>query len=169
MRWAWLVATLQYLAPFLAGSLVAAALIDWFSPTDRFLLVTAVAVVVVVTIATIWSLLKPVSTWQAARSAERGLGARDSLTTALEFTDPEEPLHNQIQQRADQVVATNKARDAIHFLTDRKRLRNAGALVAAALIIGLLPPLSSTPALSAGTKEAIAAEAEEMERIADAG
>ncbi len=161
-------ATLQYVAPFLAGVMVLAAVVDWFSPTDQLLLIAAIAVAMTLAILLLWSFFKPVTTWQAARTAERGLGERDALTTALEFSDPEEPLHNQIQRRADEVVARSKARDAIHFLTDRRRLRNAGALVAAALVIGLLPPLSSTPALSAGTKEALAAEAEELERIADA-
>ncbi|HEX5696995.1 MAG TPA: hypothetical protein VFZ15_11450, partial [Acidimicrobiia bacterium] len=168
MRLAWLVATLQFLAPFIAGAVLVVALVEWLTPLEGLILPALAGVGVVLGLVLLWAGVFRISDWDAARSAERGLGARDALTTALEFDDESEPLHGQIQSRAARIVDQSSAREAIRMVTYRDRLRQAALLTAAALAIGLLPPLGSDPALSAGVEEALEAEAEEIERIADA-
>jgi hypothetical protein len=168
MRVAWLVATVQFLAPYAAGALVVVATIGWLTRLDGLLLPALAAVGVVLGVILVWAGVLRISEWDAARSAERGLEARDALTTALEFTDPTDPFHDRIQDRADRLVQSNRPRDAIRLITYRDRLRQTAILGAAALVIGIMPPLGSQPALSAGVQEALEAEAEEVERIADA-
>jgi hypothetical protein len=168
MRLAWLMATLQFVAPFVAGLVAVVALVEWLTPLEALTLPALAAVALMLGLVLVWAAVFRISDWDAARSAERGLGARDTLTTALEFSDESEPLHSQIQNRADRIVDASRPRDAIRMLTYRDRLRNTAFLALAALVIGLLPPLGSDPAISAGVQEALAAEADEIERIADA-
>jgi len=168
MRLAWLTATAQRNAPYLGLVVVVVFAVDWLTRFDQGLAVSGMlvggfALALLVRAATI-----RISPWDASRAAERGLRARDALTTALEFTDPEDGVHRVIQERADKIAASSKAADAIPIDTDRTRLRQLATAGALALLFGLLPPLGSSPALSSDLETALDAEAERIERIAEA-
>jgi hypothetical protein len=168
MRMAWMWATAQLFAPYVGLLLVVLLAVDRLTPFEHGLLGAAALLGFSVVILVLGSLTFRISDWDASRAAERGLGARDVLTTALEFTNPEEGVHRMIQQQADHVAANARARVAIPINTDRARLRQFGLATALAVLIALLPPLGSAPALSSDVAAAIEAEAEQIEDIAEA-
>ena len=168
MRLAWLTATAQRYAPYLGSAMVVVLVVDWLTPFERGLIVAgglaaAYALSLMIRAATL-----QITAWDASRAAERGLGARDAFTTALEFVDPEDGVHHSIQERADRLANGSKASDAIPIGADGRRLRQFGLASALALVIGLIPPLGSTPALSSDVAAALEAEATQIERIAEA-
>ncbi len=168
MRLAWLSATAQQYSPYLGIAIVLALGADRLTPFDRGLLVASVLAAGFVIALLIRAATLRITHWDTARAAERGLGARDAFTTALEFGDPGNGVHLAIQQRADSLAIGSKPSDAIPIGADRSRLRQFGLAAALAVVIGLLPPLGSTPALSSDLATAIEAEAEQLERIAAA-
>jgi hypothetical protein len=168
MRLAWLTATAQRYAPHLGAGIVVALAVDWLTPFDQGLMVAGLLLAVFGLTLVAGALSIRISPWDASRAAERGLGARDALTTALEFTDPDDGVHRVIQDRADRLATESKPSLAIPIAADRARLRQLGMAGALALVIGLLPPLGSSPALSSDMDAALEAEAEQIERIADA-
>jgi hypothetical protein len=168
MRLAWLSATAQRFAPHLGIAVIIGLAADRLTSFDAGLLAVVLlaggfAFVLLIMAATI-----RISPWDAARAAERGLRARDAFTTALEFADPDDGVHRSIQERADLLATSSKPSDAIPIGADRSRLRQFGLAASLAVVIGLLPPLGSTPALSSDMATAIEAEAERLERIAEA-
>jgi hypothetical protein len=168
MRLAWSVATVQLIAPFVAAGLVIVAAVDWLGPWDGILLPALMIGGFVLAAGGLSALFVPISDWEAARTAERGLDARDALTTALEFSNEEEPLHRAIQRRAESVIATRKPREAVGLVASQRSLGIATTLIAAALLVGLLPPLGGDGAQTTGFGEIAAGEAAEAERMADA-
>jgi hypothetical protein len=168
MRLAWLSASAQRLAPLagLAAVLLLAA--DWLTPFDQGLLVTGIVIAALVLALMVGAVVLRITPWDAFRAAERGLGARDALTTALEFTDPDDGVHRVIQEKADAIARDSKPSQAIPIGANRSQLRQFAYAAALALLIGLLPPLGSTPALSSDLQAALDAEAEQIERIAEA-
>lgn len=168
MRLAWLSATAQRFAPYLGAAVVASLAVDWLTPFEAGLvlaggLVAAFSAGLLIGAATI-----RITGWDAARAAERGLGARDAFTTALEFTDPGNGMHRAIQERADSLATSSRPSEAIPIGADRRRLRQFGIAASLAILIGLLPPLGSSPALSSDVAAALESEAEQLERIAEA-
>ncbi len=168
MRLAWLTATSQRYAPHVGVALLVILVADWLTPFDQGLLVAGLLLAVYVTALLVIAFSLRISDWDASRAAERGLGGRDALTTALEFTDEDDDVHRLIQDRADTLVAASTAADAIPLHADRSRLRQFGMAAALAIAIGILPPLGSTPALSSDAATAIEEEAANLERIAEA-
>lgn len=168
MRLAWLSATAQKLAPYMGIAVITALAVDRLTSFDAGLLATGVLVGSFVLVLLIGAATIHISPWDAARAAERGLRARDAFTTALEFADPDDGVHRSIQERADLLAERSKPSDAIPIGADRSRLRQFGVVASLAVVIGLLPPLGSTPALSSDMASAIEAEAEQLERIAEA-
>ena len=168
MRLAWLSATAQQLAPLVGLSAVVLLAADWLTPFDQGLLVTGIVIAALMLVLMIGAVVLRITPWDAFRAAERGLGARDALTTALEFTDPDDGVHQVIQEKADAIARDSRPSQAIPIGADRSQLRQFGFAAALALLIGLLPPLGSTPALSSDLRAALDAEAEQIERIAEA-
>lgn len=168
MRLAWLSATAQRYAPHLGLAVVMTLAIDWITPFERGPelaggLTAAFVVALVFRAATM-----PITSWDAARAAELGLGAHDALTTALEFTDDADAMHRLIQERADRLADESAAREAIPIRADGSRLRQLALAGMLALVIGLLPPLGSAPALSSDLDAALDEEADRLETIAEA-
>jgi hypothetical protein len=168
MRLAWLSATAQSYAPHVGLAVVIVLAIEWTTHFDRGLLVAAGLVGVFAVGLVIGAGSLRITEWDASRAAERGLGARDAFTTALEFADPADDVHMLIQDRANRLVETSDPSAAIPIRADGHRLRQLGMTAAVALVIGLLPPLGSSTALSADAKSALEAEAEQVEKIAEA-
>lgn len=168
MRLAWLSATAQAYAPHLGLAIVVVFAVDWLTPFDEAFVVTGILVAGSGLALLVRASTLRISPWDASRVAERGLRARDAFTTALEFTDPDDGVHRVIQERADRLAASSKVADAIPIATDRARLRQFATAGALALLIGLLPPLGSSPALSTDLDAALDAEADQIEQIAEA-
>lgn len=168
MRLAWLWATAQQLAPYVALTIVVLFLAQWLLGWDgapvwamRAIWLFALGLIAV-------AAGLRITDWDASRAAERGLGARDALTTALEFTDPTDEVHGTIQARAEQIAATASPASAIPMRARPDRLRQVGLAAAVAILIALLPPIGDTPALSLDLQTALEEEAQEVERIAEA-
>ncbi|HSM43792.1 MAG TPA: hypothetical protein VK969_02120 [Acidimicrobiia bacterium] len=168
MRLAWLTATAQQFAPYLGLAVALSLAVDWLTPFEYGLVMAGGLVAVCVLALLIGAAVLKITPWDASRAAERGLGARDAFTTALEFTDSANGAHVSIQDRADRLATGSRVSEAIPIGADGRRLRQLGLAAALALVIGLLPPLGSTPALSSDVASAIEAEADQVERIAAA-
>lgn len=168
MRLAWLSATAQRYAPFIGFLVVIVLAIDWLTVFDRGLMVSGLVLGGYALLLVAGAVALRISAWDASRAAERGLDARDALTTALEFADPDDGVHRLIQERADLLAAESRASEAIPIRADAVRLRQLGMAAALAVVIGLLPPLGSTPALSSDLRAALEEEAQQLERIAQA-
>lgn len=168
MRLAWLSTTAQRFAPYLGLAVVAILTVDWLTAFDRGLLLSVSLVAVFLFGLTIRTATFRITPWDASRAAERGLRARDVLTTALEFDDSDDGIHGMIQQRADRLTEKARPSDAIPIRADGRSLSRLGLAAALALVIGLLPPLGSTPAMSSDLSAALEEEAERIEQIAEA-
>lgn len=168
MRLAWMSATAQRFAPHLGVALVVVFAVDWLTPFEDGLLAAGALLALAAILLVVGAFSFRISDWDASRAAERGLKARDILTTALEFTDAEDGVHRIIQNRADRLAADSRPSLAIPIHADRKRLSQLGLAAAIAVLIGLLPPLGSSPALSSDVAEAIETEVTQIEEIADA-
>lgn len=168
MRLAWLSATAQRFAPFVGLAIVVILTVDWLTDFDQGSLLSGLLIAGFGLGLLVGAAVLRITPWDASRAAERGLGARDALTTALEFTDPADGVHRLIQERADRLAVESRASEAIPIRADGSRLRQVGMASALALVIGLLPPLGSTPAMSSDLSAALEEEAQQVERIADA-
>lgn len=168
MRLVWLTATAQRYAPYVGLAIVVAMATDWMTSFERGLEVSAGTLAAFLLALVLRAATLRITPWDAARAAERGLGARDALTTALEFTDDADPMHRLIQERAERLADESRASAAIPIRADGSRLRPLAMAGALALIIGLLPPLGSTPAMSSDLDAALDDEADRIETIADA-
>lgn len=168
MRLSWLLATAQRHAPYLGLGILITLGVDWLTEFDGGLFVSAALVSVFALALLIRAATFRITPWDASRAAERGLGARDAFTTALEFTDPGDEVHRIIQERADLLAISSKAADAIPIRADRSRLRQLGVAAGIAVVIGLLPPLGSSPAMSSDLDTALDEEADRVEQIARA-
>ncbi len=168
MRLAWLTATAQRYAPYVGLAIVATMAADWMTSFDRGLAVSAGILAGFLLALVLRAAILRITPWDAARAAERGLGARDALTTALEFTDDADPVHRLIQERAERLAGESRASAAIPIRADGSRLRQLAMAGALALVIGLLPPLGSTPAMSSDLDAALDEEADRIETIVEA-
>ncbi|MDX1468454.1 MAG: hypothetical protein R3258_03875 [Acidimicrobiia bacterium] len=168
IRFAWLTATAQQLGPYLGLLLVLLFFVDWLTAWDDAALFSLAAVGGFVFALVVGSLSLRITDWDASRAAERGLHARDALTTALEFNDPEDEVHQAIQREADSIAASSDAAVAIPVEPRPDRLRQVALAAAAALVLAFIPPFSDTPALSVDVQTALEKEAEQLEQIADA-
>lgn len=168
MRLAWISSTAQRFGPHLGMGAILLFIVGWLTPWEGAPITVLAAVVLFGLVVLVGGVSLRITPWDAARSAERGLGARDVLTTALEFDDPHDEVHRQIQDRANRLAAGADSTRAIPIPTDRHRLRQLGLAAALALVVALLPQLGTTPALSSGLADALQAEAEEVEKIAEA-
>lgn len=168
IRVAWLVASAQRVAPLVGVAIAVLYLAQWLTDfSGAFagsLIVTASALVALV----VGALTVAISDWDASRAAERGLEAGDVLTTALEFGDETDLVHQAIQVEADQIAAAARPSAAIPITAEPRRIVKFGAAVAVALVIGLLPPLGNTPALSTDLEQVLANEADRVDELADA-
>lgn len=168
IRLSWLSSTAQRYVPYLGLSFVGLFGFEWLTTWDdalRFSLYLAggFTLILLIRAATL-----RISDWDVSRAAERGLRARDVFTTALEFDTQDDGVHQAIQGRADRVAASATSTQAIPIHAQPERLRQLGLAAGLALLISLLPPFSSTPALSSDVEAALETEAQEVERIAEA-
>lgn len=168
IRIAWLAATAQQLAPYLGLVIVILFFVDWLTRWDDAVAFSLAAAGGFAAALVIGSLSIRITDWDASRAAERGLGARDALTTALEFNDPADEVHRAIQAEADSIAASNDPAVAIPVKTRPDRLRQVGMAFAVALALALIPPFADTPALSIDVQTALEKEAEQLDEIADA-
>ena len=134
----WLAATAQDLAPWVGGAIVVLFAVEWLTPFDAAPLWSGILVGATLLVLGIRAFTLRISDWDASRAAERGLGARDTLTTALEFADTEDEVHSIIQARAEDLVRDATPATAIPIRPQPHRLRQLGTAAALALIIGLL-------------------------------
>ena len=168
MRLVWLTATAQRYGPYVGLAIVVTMAVDWMTSFERGFEVSAGILTAFLLALVLRAAILRITPWDAARAAERGLGARDALTTALEFADDADPVHRLIQERAERLAGESRASAAIPIRADGSRLRQLAMAGALALVIGLLPPLGSTPAMSSDLEGALDDEAERIETIADA-
>lgn len=168
IRLAWLSATAQQLAPYLGLLIVIIFLTDWLTAWNGSIAWSLGALAGFVLALGTRAATFRITDWEVSRAAERGLGARDAFTTALEFSDPGNDVHRAIQAEADEIAFTASPKQAIPVRPQADRLRQVGLAAALALALAFLPPLSDTPALSTDIQTALEAEAQEVERIADA-
>jgi hypothetical protein len=168
MRVAWVSATAQRFAPYLGLTLMVVFAADWLTSFQHGLALAAAVIGLSMVGLLLGAFSFRISDWDASRAAERGLRARDALTTALEFTNTEDDVHRIIQERANILAANARPSVAIPIRADRARLRQFALAAALAVLIGLLPPLGSSPALSSDIAAAIDAEAAQIEEIAEA-
>ena len=168
IRVAWLSATAQQLAPYLGLIIVGMLLFDWLTRWNNGVVFSLLAVAGFTVALAIGAVSKRISAWDVARAAERGLNARDAFTTALEFDDPSDEIHRTIQTEADEIAAGSSPAEAIPLKARPDRLRRFGLALGIAVALALIPPLGGSQALSIDVQTALEAEAEELERIADA-
>lgn len=168
IRLAWLSTTAQLYAPYVGLGVLVAFTIEWLTPWEGAMEVSLAGLAVFALALLVGAASLQVTRWDAARAAERGLGARDIFTTALEFEEEEDEVHRLIQTRADQVASQAEPAAAVPLRTQPERLRRAALAVGIAVLVGLLPPLGDSTALSSDTAAALEAEAEALERLAEA-
>jgi hypothetical protein len=168
IRLAWLVATAQRVAPLVGLAVALLFLAQWLSSFSGALVGSMVTLGIAAVALLVGSLTVDITDWDASRAAERGLGAGDILTTALEFGDDADLLHRAIQDEADRLATAANPSKAIPIEVEPRRMLKFGAAVALALVIGLLPPLGSTPALSTDLQQVLDGEADRIEDLADA-
>lgn len=168
LRLAWLAETAQTYAPQIAFIVLALFVFDWLTgwfaaPRYSIIVVMSYAVTLI-----IGSLLLRIGEWDAARSAERGLGLPASLTTALEFNNEANEIHLRIQTRAREIAAGASPAQAIPIPMRRDKLRLLAYGAVLTIGFAILPALGGTPALSSDTASALGAEAQEVEKLAEA-
>jgi len=168
VRTAWFAATVQLAAPVAAAVIVGAVIARRLTGQPEVTTVAGIAIGVAVAGLAVAALALRLSDWDVARAAERGLGAGDTLTTALEFTDDDDPLHREVQRRAVRILDRANATEAVPYRVDALRLRRAGLIGALALVLAVLPSLRPGPALSADETTLLNAEADRIEEIAEA-
>ncbi len=168
IRLAWLVATAQRVAPLVGLAVALLFLAQWLSSFSGALVGSLVTLGIAAVALLVGSLTVDITDWDASRAAERGLGAGDILTTALEFGDDADLLHRAIQGEADRLATAANPSKAIPIELEPRRMLKFGATVALSLVIGLLPPLGSTPALSTDLQQVLDGEADRVEDLADA-
>lgn len=168
MRLAWLAETAQIYAPHLGGGILALFVVDWLTVWSGALRYSMIAMIACAVALIISAALLRIGDWEAARSAERGLGLPASLTTALEFNNVDNEIHLRIQARAGEIAADASPTRAIPIPLRRDRLRLLAYASALILGVAILPALGGTPALSTDTASALEAEAQEVEKLAEA-
>lgn len=168
MRFAWLLATAQIVAPGVAAALGVLALARWLFGIEVPWPLVAWTLAMVVLVLLLRSITMRISLWDAARTAEMGLGAHDVLSTSLEFTDPDAPLHLVIQSRATEVAQVGRVARALPFRRNDGALQRAGLAFVVAVALFLLPPLGAgLPEASAGELSALETEADALDELAD--
>ena len=168
IRLAWLAATAQQLAPYLGLLVVILFFVDWLTDWDAAPAFSLAAVGGLAAALIVGALALRITDWDASRAAERGLAARDALTTALEFNDPQDEVHKAIQAEADAIAAGSDPSAAIPVKPKPERLRQLGMALAVALVLAFIPPFGDSPALSVDVETALEKEAEQLEEIAEA-
>lgn len=137
LRGLWLVTTVVWLAPLLAGVALALVLLGRFRPwgwTD----VAAVAVVLAgLTAIAVVAIALRVPDAVAARAADRGLDTRDAFATALEREGADGPFDAQLQKRADDLSRTADLQRALPLHVRRRRLAAGVSLAAVAVLAGV--------------------------------
>lgn len=168
LRLAWFSATAQQLAPYLGLLLVGLFLVDWLTSWDDALAFSVAAVAGFLLALGTRAASMRITDWEASRAAERGLAARDALTTALEFNNPSDDVHAAIQREADQIASAASPSRAIPVKARPDRLRQFGLALGLAVALAVIPPFGDSPALSVDIQTALEEEAQEVERIARA-
>ena len=168
MRLAWWADTAQIFAPYLGLAIVTFVLLDWLTEWS-FALPGAILLVAAYLIALcIAALTLRITSWDASRAAERGLGIPSTLSTALEFDDPENEVHRRIQEQARKITAQADPGRAIPVPVRREKLRLVAYAAVLAFIFALLPTPGADTALSSDSETALEAEAREAEELAHA-
>lgn len=169
LRGLWLVSTMVWFAPVVAGAaavLVAVGRVrPWAWPETAALAVAGAATVAVV----IATLVLRVPDSVAARAADRGLGSRDGIATAVEIEPDHGPFAVLVHERARALVTGANLRRALPLRVAPRRLVAAGALGALALIGGVAGnPQDDVRRQRAADQAAIAAAADDVGAAAEA-
>jgi len=171
LRLAWALATIGWIAPFVAlGAVVlvgVARIRPWRWPEPGALVLVAAALVAVAVLAATLRISALVS----ARAADRGLVTRDAFATAIEVDDGvvvAGPFAEPILVRAGDLAAGRKPSDAIRLHLPGRRLAVAAAVGALALVVALLPNhQDALRAERAAERAALATQATELRKTAD--
>lgn len=134
LRLAWAVATLQVVAPLVAGAalalVVAGRMFD--IPNSDVAALWLVATVVVLVAG--YAMFCKVPEMVVARAADRGLGTRDAFATSLELADQsDDDFSQRVQIRASELAAVSTSKAAVP-LRWRRRPTGIAMLVAPAAI-----------------------------------
>lgn len=167
LRGLWLVSTLVWFAPVVAGA--AAALVavgrvrPWSWPEPAAIVVTGAAAVAILVAALVLRVPDSI----AARAIDRGLGSRDGIATAVEVEPEQGPFATLVHERAQAVASEADLRRALPLRLAPRRLAAGGALGALALIGGVVGnPQDDVRRQRAAEQAAIAAAAEDVEDAA---
>jgi hypothetical protein len=125
------------LAPSVAATcllLVLAGRLTPLHPTDPLALALALTAALLLAGVTVLDRSPPA---QVARVADRGLGAQDVLSTALELGERADVLADRVRHRARALVGSRRPHQAVPISPPVGRLACAGALGALALVAGM--------------------------------
>lgn len=169
LRGLWLVSTVVWFAPVVAGAaalLVAVGRVrPWAWPETAAIAVAGVAAVAVVIAAFVLRVPDSV----AARAADRGLGSRDGIATAVEVEPDRGPFAALVHERAQALTTGADLRRALPLRVAPRRLVAGGALGALALIGGVAGnPQDDVRRQRAADQAAVAAAADDAEAAAEA-
>lgn len=169
LRGLWLVSTMVWFAPVVAGAaalLVAIGRVrPWAWPETAAIAVVGIAAVAV----SITAFVLRVPDSVAARAADRGLGSRDGIATAVEIEPDHGPFAALVHERAQALTTGVDLRRALPLRVAPRRLVAGGALGALALIGGVAGnPQDDVRRQRAADQAAIAAAADDVEAAAEA-
>ena len=169
LRWAWAIATAQWLAPAVALAALALVLAGrmrpWAWPERAALVIVGLVVLGVALLA----LVVRIPPLLAARAADRGLRTGDAFAAALELADTPGVLPERVRGRAAALASGTRARDAVPLPTRRRRLLVVAALAAGAFGLAWLPnPQDDVRRQRAAEQATLDAEAEQLREASDA-
>lgn len=166
IRLIWTLATIEWIVLPIAVAAAVAALVAWMVGHDLQWWVPAAAVGAAVLVTAVAGRALRISDHEAARVVERRGDLDDVLSSALEFTDLDDPYHRSIQRRAQQASGSVDASQLFPIRIGASRL--AAAIVVAALAAGLttLDPLGTS---SAGAEQSteLADAVADLEELAE--
>jgi hypothetical protein len=171
LRLAYALAGLQRAVPVAALAMIGLLLIGrarpWLWPSRVAALIPAVALLLV----GVAAVTLRIPQLAVARAADRGLGTKDALATALELGGAldVQPYGDLVQRRADRLVSGRKPAEAVRLPWNRQRLVIAGVLLAGAVALFVVPNhQAAVRRAQAAEKATVATEATELRRQADA-
>jgi hypothetical protein len=164
LRWAWIVATLQWIAPLVAtvGMLLVLTgrVRPWAWPERVALAVTVLALALVL----LWAVALRIPRRVAAIATDVGLDTRDAFTTELEI-DEHHPFAEAVRSRAAAIASGRHAGEAVPLRWRSRRLLATAAIGGGAIALALAPnhqdEVRAREAREQATLDAIADEVEE--------
>lgn len=169
LRWAWALATAQWMAPVVALAALAVVAAGWLRPwawpEPAALVLAGLALVGVV----VGALVVRIPLLLAARAADRGLGTRDAFVASLELADEQGLFPERVRRRAAALASGVRAKDAVPLQRQPRRLLVAAVLTAGAFGLAWLPnPQDTARERRAAEQRVLENEAERLREAAAA-